>query len=457
MRSLKILLLLSLATVTLAASSCKKTIDTMGVHFDFEVRKLSNGLQVIMVEDHTFPIVAYQTWYRVGSVDEKFSRTGIAHLFEHLMFKGTLKYGPKKFLELLEAKGSDVNAFTNRDYTAYHETFSPQYLEKVIDMESDRMRGLILDEEILKTERMVVFEERRLRTENSPVGRMQEALWQLAYRRHSYQWPVIGYAEDLPRIELRDLKDFYDRYYQPSNAVVVIVGDFKSDTTFDWIKKYYMKHAKKPQPTREILPEPEQKEERREVLFDEVASERFAMAYPITSALQDDSYALDVLANILFEGSSSRAYQRIVEQKDIAAGISGAAFTPAYPGLFMISGVMKGALKSEQVETELDRLFQEIQVQGVTQEEVQKAVKQLTVQLIDGVQTTHGLAQLIGTIMMTFGDISVFGKDFEKYSKVTRADVQRVALKYFMPMRRSVVVMKPGKSDAHIEGEDENE
>ena len=197
-------LTLMLAGVVSCSSATKATSgasrDDLGVNVPMQIEKLSNGLQIIMVEDHTVPVISYQTWYKVGSVDEKPGYTGMAHLFEHLMFKGTPRYPEKQFFLQLEAKGAEVNAYTTRDYTVYYENFVPTLLEKVIDMESDRMANLTLSDEVLNTERMVVFEERRMRTDNTPEGRMQEEIWKLAYRRHPYQWPVIGYPEDLLRI-----------------------------------------------------------------------------------------------------------------------------------------------------------------------------------------------------------------------------------------------------------------
>ncbi|MEK6577971.1 MAG: pitrilysin family protein, partial [Bdellovibrionota bacterium] len=321
-------------------ASCKRTVNGLGIHITLETNTLSNGLTIIFVEDHTVPIISYQTWFRVGSVDEQPGQTGISHLFEHLMFKGTPKYGPKEFFQQLEARGAEVNAFTTRDYTVYYENFIPSLLEKVIDMESDRMAHLKLDEEVLNSERMVVFEERKMRTDNSPEGKMQEALWALAYHRHPYRWPVIGYPQDLMSISVSQLIDYFKFHYQPSNATIVVVGDFNPSSTYKLIKKFYDSIPNRPRPRRQITDEPEQKEERRLIIRDRAAAERFAYAYHVTSAEHNDSFALDVLANILFEGTSSRAYRRLVEEKDIAMGLHGSAFTPAYPGLFIITGTM---------------------------------------------------------------------------------------------------------------------
>jgi len=432
------------AATTLGAGSCRpKAARELGIRLEIKEHSLSNGLTVIFVEDHTVPVVSYQTWVRVGSSDERPGGTGLSHLFEHLMFKGTPKYGPKQFFEQLEARGAEVNAFTTRDYTVYYENFIPELMERVVDMEADRLGNLSVTEEMLNLEKQVVLEERRLRTDNQPGGRMQEALWMLAYKRHPYSWPVIGYPEDIVNARLEDVQEFFKKHYIASNATVVVVGDFDPARTLALIHKYYSPLPKRPRPDRKIPEEPEQREERRLNLYDQIASERFALAYHVTSADQDDSYALDVLANILFEGTSSRAYQKLVEDKDVTIGISGSAYTPTYPGLFIISGTMKGALASTVAEKLLDEVIAEVQEKGVTEDEVKVAVKQLTVHLVDSVRTPYGLGQLIGTVQTVFGDADRFADDVAKYTSVRVSDVKRVANQYLIPNNRSVVTLLP--------------
>lgn len=441
-KTLLTLLLVFISMTSIARASTTKN-DGLEIHLPMKVSKLSNGLSVILVEDHTVPIISYQTWFRVGSVDEHPGITGISHLFEHLMFKGTPKYGPKEFFTQLEAKGAEVNAYTTRDYTVYHETFVAPLLEKVIDMESDRMANLKLDAAVLNGERMVVLEERKLRTDNSPDGRIQEALWSLAYHSHPYSWPVIGYPQDLLGLTLDQVVSYYRSHYQPANAAVVIVGDFKTDEALKLVKKYYGPVEEQPVPKRDITPEREQNEERRLVIRDQVASERFSWAYHVPSAKDDDAYALDVLSNILFEGTTSRAYRRLVDEKDIVLGVSGSNFTPSFPGLFIMSGLMKEKLESSVAEAELEKVISQVQNEGVTQDEINRAVKQLTVATVDSVRTPNGMAEMIVTVQTIFGDPQKYGDDLKKYLKVTQADVKRVANKYLHPNNRSVVILKP--------------
>lgn len=425
-------------------SSCEEEVEGLGIKLKYDQRTLSNGLKVIMVEDHTVPIVSYQTWFKVGSVDERPGMTGISHLFEHLMFKGTPKYGPKMFFHELETKGAQVNAYTARDYTVFYENFLPTLLEKVIDMESDRMSNLEIGEEAFSTERSVVLEERQLRIQSSPEARVQEALWGLAYRNHPYQWPVIGYPEDLLSLSLEQVQSYLKTYYQPNNATLVVVGDFETDALYSLVKKYYAAIPNQPRPERKPPIEPEQMEERRFYLRENVSTQRFSYAYHISAAGEDDSYAMDVLSNILFEGTSSRAYRSLVEEKDLLLGISGSSYTPTYPGLLLVSGTLRNGKSLEDVENEVERLIKNIQDGSPpTPEEMKKAVRQLTVQIVDSVRTPYGMGQLIGTLQTILGNPAAFSKDLTKYFNVTAADVKRVASKYLIPNNRSVVILAP--------------
>lgn len=261
---------------------------------------------------------------------------------------------------------------------------------------------------------------------------------------------MIGYPEDLMAMTLPQIVAYYQNHYQPSNAAVVVVGDFDSEQVFKEIKNHYGKIPSRSKPKREIPTEPEQKEERRLVLRDTVNSERLAQAYHVSSATEEDSYALDVLANILFGGTSSRGYRLLVEEKDIALGLSGVAYTPTYPGLFLINVMMKQGVASAQAERFLSQIVEEVQMSGVTQEEIKVAVRQLTVQLVDSIRTPYGLGILMGTVETVFGDPLRYAEDVEKYLKVTDVDVRRVARKYLNPNNRSVVILAPKDTQSMV-------
>lgn len=419
-------------------------LEKLGLRFPLVERHLSNGLKILIVEDHTVPVVAFQSWVNVGSVDEKFGLSGIAHLFEHLMFKDSEKYGQRAFFNRLEAKGAEVNAFTTRDYTVFHETMVPSLLPTAIELEADRLANLKIDAETLFTERHVIFEERRLRTENTPEGRMQEAVWSLVFKAHPYRAPVIGYPEDLNRMEILDLQSFFSQYYQPGNVTLVIVGDVVVNDVISLLEKSYGAIPGKERPLRKIALEPEQTETRRVELKDQVASEKVTLAYPSTSASENDTYALDVLSNVLFSGNSGRAYRRIIEEKEIALSLGGVNYTPLFPGLFMVSATMKSGHSAKEFEREIEQLLSEIQATGVTDKEIRAAVRQLTVQTVDSVRTAQGLANLIGTVDSIFNDPMRFKEDLVKYSRVTNADVIRVARLYLTPKKKNVVTLVPG-------------
>ncbi|MCC7440080.1 MAG: insulinase family protein [Bdellovibrionales bacterium] len=423
-----------------------------GVKIEVDERKLSNGLTVLMAEKGTAPVVTFQTWIRAGSVDEPRGKTGMAHLFEHLMFKGTEKYPEKEFFNQLEARGAEVNAYTVRDYTVYYETFTPDLLGKVIEMEADRFENFKLTPALLDTERLVVFEERRLRTDNSPSGRMNEALWKLAFRSHPYRWPVIGEPQDLAGLRAEDLQAFFKEHYQPGNAVIVVAGAIDRDHTFKLIEKAYGRIKGRKARARKIPDEAPQESEQRYVMRDHVAGERFMHAYRVTAASNPESYALDVFAQIVFAGASSRAYRALVEEKEVALGVSGSAYTPTFPGLFVISTTMKGNRPASEGESLLEEVIEQVRAKGVTEEERSAAVKQLTVNLLDDVRTPYGLGELIGTVMMVLGDPTQINRDLEKYRRVTLEEVRSAAKKYLHPNNRSVVTLLPeepsGKADA---------
>jgi predicted Zn-dependent peptidase len=394
-------------------------------------------------------MVSFQTWVRVGSVHEESEKSGLAHLFEHLMFRGSQKYGPKAFFENLESRGAQVNAFTTRDYTVFYQNFTPDLLDLVVEMEADRFASLVIDDERFERERAVVLEERRMRSENSVEGRVQEALWLLAFQQHPYRHPVIGYPEDLLRMQTSDLLQFFETHYRTDRMALVIVGAFQAETILPKLESAYAQipvaRTTGGQPTPRIPEEPEQLEERRLTLRDHVTGSRVAIAYRASRAENPDSYALDVLANILFAGTSSRMYRRLVEEEKLVTSISGVAFTPTYPGLFFMNATLRSGVDPEIYLQALDRELKQVQVEKVTDEEIERAVRQLTVQVVDSARTPYGLGNLIGTVVMVFEDPRRYAEDLTKYFRVSAQDVQRVAQQYLDRNQRSIVFLLPGE------------
>lgn len=427
---------------SLALTSCQSELGSLKL--DWKKRTLSNGLRIVVVEDRTVPLVSYQTWVGVGSANETEGKTGLAHFFEHLMFKGTLKNPGRKFFEKLEMQGAEVNASTSRDTTTYYENFSPHLLDTVIELESDRFQNLWIDEQRMLIEKAVVLEERKLRVDSQPTAKMQEALWSTVFRVHPYSHPVSGWPEDVMKLTLDDLKEFFTRYYTPSNTVIVVVGDIDAEVVFKKIELAY-KDWKSEAPIKQEPLEAEsvQEGERRWNLTDGVTSEQVLIGYPITSADQDDSFALDLLSGILFSGLSSRAHQKLVEKESIALSVNGSSYTPKYPGLFSAHIVMKKGVAATQAEKSIEELLVEFKKELVTSEELERVRKQFLVSTLDGVRTPYGLGQWIGTVMILFNDPNRLISDFKKYAKVTPQDIKRVANHYFDSNRRSVITLSP--------------
>ncbi|HEM45913.1 MAG TPA: insulinase family protein, partial [Alphaproteobacteria bacterium] len=288
--------------------------DSPAIDIDATVRTLENGLKVILVEDHSVPVLSRQTFYRVGARNERPGITGISHFMEHMMFNGAERYGPKEFDAVLEANGGYSNAFTSKDMTAYYENISADGLELVVDLDSDRMGALALDPKFLCSEMGVVQEERRYSIDNSIFGLMYEELFALAYKAHPYSWPVLGWMSDLDGICRDDCIAYFRTYYAPNNAVLIVAGDFETDEAFELIERYYGDIPRQEPPAKLRTTEPKQFGERRAEVRKPAALPQVLIGYGATSVASADIYALDVLQTILTTGHSSRLYKRLVRE-----------------------------------------------------------------------------------------------------------------------------------------------
>lgn len=417
--------------------------ETAGLNVDFKTskRELPNGVTLLMIEDHSVPIVSFQTWVRVGSVDEVYGKTGLAHLFEHLMF-------PKEFVTRLESIGAEVNAMTTRDYTVFYENFHPKYLDEVMSLEVSRFEKTRFDEQTLLTEKAVVLEERKMRIENSPSGKAQEALWGLAFQRHPYRYPVSGLPADVLNLKLSDLNDFFATHYHGGNTVIVVSGDFSPPKLEPRLVAAYSKLPKGRRATRDLPLEPEQNGERLLDLHDSVVSTEVHIGYPITSAADPDTHALDVLSTLLLNGVNSRLYKDLVQERQVYLSLQGFAFTPLYPGLFLISGTLRAGVTPDQALKALDESLKAFQEGPLDEAEVKVAAKQLTLQVVDGMRTAYGVGQLFGLMEAIFFDYGKVKEEVLKYWDVTPSQVKRAAKKYLHPNRRNVVRMFPASAAA---------
>ncbi|MGH7277291.1 MAG: M16 family metallopeptidase, partial [Candidatus Rokuibacteriota bacterium] len=270
---------------------------------------LDNGLRVLLLEDHRSPIVSFQVWYRVGSRNETRGATGIAHLLEHMMFKGTHRHGPREFNRLVEQSGGQNNAFTSQDVTSYFVNIAADELDLVIDLEADRMQNLLLGDADIDSERQVVIEERRTRTEDDPAGFLGEAVSSIAFRAHPYGQPVIGWKVDLERLTAAEVRAFYKTYYVPNNAIVVAVGDFDAPAVLEKVKASFGGIPRGPAPPPVLAVEPEQNGERRVTVEKKAELPIVYIAYHVPNATSDDAPALEVLSAVLSGGRASRIYR----------------------------------------------------------------------------------------------------------------------------------------------------
>ncbi len=413
------------------------------------VERLDNGLVVLLLEDRTTPVVSFQVWVRAGSRDE-LRYTGIAHLFEHMMFKGSKNVEPEKHAQYVEQRGGRINAFTSRDVTVYFEDVPPEALPLVIELEAERFRHLEVSAETLASEREVVLEERRLRTEDRPDGRAFEALFALTFTAHPYRWPVIGWRSDVEEVTLEACREFFDTYYAPNNLVVSVSGNFDSDEALALVRRTFGPMEPAARIPRNVTREPEQDGERRQVVHFEVNAPILAAAWHAPPSGHADSEALDVLSVILSSGRSSRLYRRLVYDEQKALAAQGAYYELADAGVFYAFSTARPGVPIAEVEQLFLEEIERLRDEPVSEAELEKARRSLEVSLVGGLGTAHALGSRIGRDWVTFGRIRPIEERLEAIRRVTAADVQRVARTYLRPAKRSVVhvVSPPAETSA---------
>ncbi len=418
------------------------------IRFKVEKYKLPNGLTVVLHEDHSVPLISYQTWFRVGSKNEEPGLTGIAHLFEHMMFRGAKRYTGEQFDRLLQSNGATNNAFTTNDYTGYYENLPSSKLELVIDIESDRMENLKINAENLTAELGVVKEERRMRVDNNPGGVLREALFGTAFRVHPYKWPVIGYMTDLDHINVQNAQAFHKTFYAPNNAIVVVAGDFDSAKAKKLIEKYYAAIPSQTIPDRPRTMEPWQSSPRSQSVSKSVQSVSFVMAYQTPKNGEDDTYALDLLANIMGFGDSSRLHQRLVYKDEVATGVTVYNQTLQEAGLFQIYVTMKPNGNLGKAQRALVGEMWRPRNILVTDADLQKAKNQVMKNYVDGLKTVHGRAEALALNETLYGDYEMLFKDLDRYNKVSKESIRAVAVKYLAPEKATMVILKPEQTGA---------
>ena len=404
---------------------------------------LPNGLKVILLENHKVPLITFQVWYRVGSRNEEWGKTGLSHMLEHMMFKGTKKVGPEEFSRIIQENGGNLNAFTSNDYTAYFENLGADRVQVAIDLESDRMQNLILREEDFRTERMVVMEERRLRTEDNPQSFLFEQLMATAFQIHPYHWPIIGWMEDMARYTLDDLKAYYRIYYNPANAILVVAGDFEKEDLLKRIGKAFGAYPKGEVPSQEKSKEPSQEGERRIFVKKEAQLPTILLGYHVPNLSEPDGYVLEIIAAILSGGKSSRFYQSLVQEKRLVLGAD-ADYSPLSrdPSLFHLSAELLPGKEVTEVEKALEQELERLKSELVGERELEKAKNQLEADFVYGQDSIFNQAMLLARYEMAHGWRKI--DDYlPSIRKVSAEDIQRVAKRYFLSDNRTVGILIP--------------
>jgi zinc protease len=400
---------------------------------------LNNGLKIIVLEDHSSPTFAYQTWFRVGSRDELLNYTGLAHLFEHMMFKGTKTYPEGQFDRLLDQAGAEgQNAFTSHDYTAYVQELPKDQLDLIIKLESDRMTNLIVNDQSFSTEREVVQNERRYRNENSPDGLMYQELYELAYQQHSYRWPVIGYAEDLARMSAEDARKFYTKYYAPNAATIVVVGDVNPVDIYERIRKAYGSIQNQAPANAVLAVEPLQKEPRRKTLKLNTQVDKLMMGYKIPAVTDADYPVFNIIQMILSGGKSARLHTSLVDTS-IASSASAAALDAKETSIFLLTANLQKGRGAAQAETVIMRELERLGRQTISSTELERARNRALFEFYEGLGGNADLARYIGFYETVANNYQLGLDQIKRLETVTAADVRRIAAQYFKPSARTVI------------------
>jgi zinc protease len=404
---------------------------------------LDNGLRVLLLEDHRSPIVTVQTWYRVGSRNEARGATGIAHFLEHLMFRGTAKYGPGVFARLVERNGGQDNAFTSQDVTSYYVNLAADRLDLVLDLEADRMHNLLLDPKIIGSERQVVIEERRTRTEDDPGGALGEEVSATAFRAHPYGQPIIGWPPDLQRITPEEIGAFYRTYYVPNNALLVLVGDFKAEEALEKVKATFGAIPRGADPPPVLAVEPVQNGERRVLVKRPAELPIVYLGYPVPNQKSADAPALELLSVILAGGRSSRLYRDLVHERQLALEAGGDySYFSFDPNLFWFWATPLPGQTPERLEQELLAHMERLKREPVSELELTRAKNQIEAGFVFQDDSIHRRASLLARFEL-IGGYAQKDSYLTGIRAVTAADLQRVATTYFQDDKKNVGTLLP--------------
>lgn len=418
--------------------------EPLKVQFPVEKFQLQNGLTVLLHQDRSVPMISYHTWYRVGSRNEGPGITGAAHMLEHMMFKGAKKYSGKDFDRILHENGISNNAFTSYDYTGFYQNLPSSKLELMMDMEVDRMRFLNLKEEDLKSELQVVGEERRMRVDNSPMGLLRETFMGSLFKVHSYSWPIIGYMKDIQSYKIEDLKRFYDTFYVPNNAVLVLSGDFDIPKTKELVQKYYGQLEQRPIPPENIKPEPEVKKSNWLTLEKEIQTASLSIGWKTVSSSSEDTYALELAGAILGQGSASRLYKSLVLDQQLATNVVAYQMSLKDPGVFAVNVFLKNPKDAKKVHRIVLREIEKLKKQDVSENELIIAKASVMTEFVDSLTTNDGKARALAVNEILFSDYSRSLSDLDRYQNVNSTSIKAAVNKWLPSAKSTVVELRPG-------------
>jgi zinc protease len=428
----KLIILFLLPGLLLSAQTKKEDVKSLS---------LKNGMKMLVLEDHSIPNANMYLFFRVGSRNENLGITGLSHFFEHMMFNGAKKYGPKMFDKYMEAAGGSNNASTSQDLTIYTDWFPKGALEQIFDLEADRIANLSFDEKMIESERGVVHSEYTTGIENNPAEMLDMQVQSTAFFAHPYKWSVIGYESDILSWKKEDLVNYFKTYYAPNNCLVVIVGDVSFDNVKNLAIKYFEPIPGNVPPPKIRTIEPPQNGEKRLVVYKDVSTPNIEIVYHVPEASNPDYYALDILGSVLSSGNSSRLRKALVFDKQLAISIYGGMDATLDPYLFNISAVAARGVSTDAVEKAIYDELDRIKNNGVDEQELQKIKNQKLMQFYRGMETINGKASLLGRYSLFFGDYARLFDAPDYYSKVTSDDLKRMVATYLTPENRTVGIL----------------
>ena len=432
-RSIKLIILLLLFTSLLSAQLKVEDVKTF---------TLKNGMKIIVLEDHSIPNANMYIFFKVGSRNEYPGITGLSHFFEHMMFNGAKKYGPKVFDRVMEAHGGANNAYTSEDVTVYTDFFPSSEMEVIFDLEADRIGYLALDDKMVESERKVVMSERITSMENSNFYLLEEQVKGVAFIAHPYRWSVLGYESDIKNWKKSDLQTYFETFYAPNNAVVVMAGDITLENVKTLTEKYFEPIPAQTPPRPVHTKEPQQMGEKRLYVHKKVTSPNIMIAYHVPESRSKDGYALDMLDSILSEGRSSRLYKALIDEKQLAVNIFSVFPEALDPTLFIIFAVCTKETSEEALEKAIYKEIDKIIKEGVTEQELGKVKNRKLMDFYHSMETINRRANTIGTYEIFFGGYEKLFSAPEEYRKVNAGDIQRVAAAYFKKSNRTVGILK---------------